>query len=116
MTNHLTSGERWHNSETKGGTLLGVWFMPDNVMGKVLEDFVLALPHQNALMKQRYIEKCKNGFIYLYLMPINLKLSYMHFLPLKMNPGAPLGISITNTRCGHESVNTFVEWLNKVFN
>ncbi len=33
MTNHhQMSGERWHNSETKRGGILGVWFMPDNVV------------------------------------------------------------------------------------
>ncbi len=33
----------------------------------MLEDFVLALPHQDALMKQKNIEKCKKNSLSTYI-------------------------------------------------
>ncbi len=44
----------------KGGTLLGVWFMPDNVVDGMLEDFCIGIAPSECINEAKeYIEKCK---------------------------------------------------------
>ncbi len=58
MTNHHQSCPEKDGTivKLKGGTLVRCLVLRrDNVVDGMLEDFVLALPHQNALMKQKNI-------------------------------------------------------------
>ena len=103
----------------KGGTLLGVWFMPDNVVDGMLEDFCIGIAPSECINEAKeYIEKCKKNSLSTYIDAHKSKDIIHAFLATQNEPGAPLGISITRNTLdhGHESVNTFVEWLNKVFN
>lgn len=103
----------------KNGVQLGIWFMPDNVVDGMLEDFCIKIaPEGSIVAAQSYIEHCKTQGLSTHIDAHRSKAIIHAFLATQDEPGSPLGLSITRNTLnhGHKTVHTFVDWLNKVFN
>lgn len=103
----------------KNGIQLGIWFMPDNVVDGMLEDFCIKIaPEESINAAISYIDKCKEDGISTHIDNHRSKAVIHAFLATQDEPGSPLGLSITRNTLnhGHKTVHTFVDWLNKVFN
>jgi len=103
----------------RNGNQVGIWFMPDNVVDGMLEDFCIKIaPEGSIAAAQNYIDHCKNEGLSTHIDAHKSKAIIHAFLATQEEPGAPLGLSITRNTLnhGHKSVHNFVDWLNRVFN
>ena len=103
----------------KNNIQLGIWFMPDNVVDGMLEDFCIGIAPADSIAEAKsYIEKCRKNNISTHIDAHTSKAIIHAFLATQNEPGSPLGISITRNTLNHnhQSVNKFVDWINRVFN
>lgn len=103
----------------KNNTQLGIWFMPDNIVDGMLEDFCIGIAPTNSIAEAKaYIERCKESNLSTHIDAHKSKAIIHAFLATQDEPGSPLGISITRNTLdhSHQSVNKFVDWINRVFN
>ncbi|HGH4585566.1 TPA: DUF3226 domain-containing protein [Enterobacter bugandensis] len=103
----------------KNNIHLGIWFMPDNIVDGMLEDFCIGIaPEQSIVEATAYVERCKDNNLSTHIDAHKSKAIIHAFLATQSEPGSPLGISITRNTLNHRhpSVNKFVDWLNRVFN
>jgi len=98
---------------------LGVWFMPNNRIDGMLEDFCIELaPEESIQLATEYIDKCIQNELWNCARTHRSKSIIHAFLAVQDEPGNPLGLALTknNLNINHESVLVFRDWLNRVFN
>lgn len=103
----------------KNNIHLGIWFIPDNIVDGMLEDFCIGIaPEQSIAEATAYVERCKDNNLSTHIDAHKSKAIIHAFSATQSEPGSPLGISITRNTLNrrHPSVNEFVDWLNRVFN
>ena len=104
----------------KGNPVVGAWFMPDNKLNGMLEDFVMSFAGtDNTLMQeadivlnaieQKNIQKYK---------PIHRSKAKVHtYLAWQEVPGMPMGLAITAHVLNPKSskAKIFIDWLSNLF-
>lgn len=101
--------------------IIGVWIMPDNQLGGMLEDFIAALAYENdplVVKAGQVVEELEAGQLSKYK-PIHKSKAKIHtWLAWQETPGTPMGLAITKHYLSTEKpvCRKFVSWLNRLFN
>jgi len=100
---------------------VGIWIMPNNDTNGMLEDFVRQLvPEDDALMPfvEESLGKIELNGVNNYKLIHKSKAKIHTWLAWQETPGTPMGLAIKKTYLdtNKELCNTFVNWINTLFN
>ena len=106
--------------EVDGQSLrLGVWLMPDNRRGGMLEDFLAKLvPSGDACWAHADTSTGQARNLGAPLAPVHHAKGVLHtWLAWRAVPGLPFGIALNSQVLGHDSLEAlaFVRWFNRLF-
>jgi hypothetical protein len=105
----------------KGGEdipVVGIWLMPDNRKGGLLEDFLMPMvPAKAVEAAAACVEKAESAGVTTFKPPHRSKAVIHTYLAWQDEPGRPPGQSITSLalRPDTEPAATFVNWLKRLF-
>ena len=100
---------------------VGLWIMPNNSTGGMLEDFVVSLAHKDdeALMTKadEILDQLEEEGIQKYKSVHRIKAKIHTFLAWQDEPGKPMGQAITARilNADAENAKLFIQWLKKLF-
>ncbi|MDQ6961339.1 MAG: hypothetical protein Q9M28_02255 [Mariprofundaceae bacterium] len=112
----------------KGGTIIlstpstpriGVWIMPDNISDGMLEHFCSRItPKEGIAFADSCVREAVKGNHASFKSNHHQKAVIHTYLSWQNEPGLPLGLSIKtrNLKSEHPLVQSFVSWLEKLFN
>lgn len=100
---------------------IGVWIMPDNTLNGMLEDFIRFLVPSNDQLLQEvniHLNNIESKDLQKYNTTARSKATIHSWLACQSDPGTPLGQSITKKYLDTDTeiCQTFISWLNNLFN
>lgn len=101
--------------------IIGVWIMPDNQLGGMLEDFIAALTSDNdplVVKAEQIVNELEAAQLSKYKLVHKSKAKIHTWLAWQETPGTPMGLAITKHYLSTETpiCQRFVFWINRLFN
>ena len=102
-------------------TVVGIWIMPDNQVGGMLEDFArILIPEEDIFIStaERIISEIEMGGAARFSNSHRSKALIHTWLAWQEAPGTPMGLALTKSYLNHNHrlCSLFVNWLNSLFN
>ncbi|MBN8230819.1 hypothetical protein JYK02_25210 [Corallococcus macrosporus] len=96
---------------------IGIWLMPDNQIGGVLEDFLQRIIQQGDVLLPAAIDAVNGLPIRRFKPTYQTKATIHTWLAWQKEPGTPLGIAVSKhyLQADHELAQRFVAWMRRLF-